>query len=227
MLNTTRHAQRGETLVGLMVGMTVGLIVTAASLAMLISTLSLNAQAINNSYLNQELKTIMDLMVRDVRRAQYSGTAMGCIGGASCTNAFSGGTEDWTVAANQVDYTYDENSNGTQDSGECSGFRRAVVSGVGRVEKKNSCTPTWQPLSDEKSTSIDDLRFSVSTTCIAAVSPGTGFLAVRVVKIYLQGSQAGATRRMCQKVKIKNDLATAACTATTLSTAAPFDICPP
>ena len=142
MLNTTRHAQRGETLVGLMVGMTVGLIVTAASLAMLISTLSLNAQAINNSYLNQELKTIMDLMVRDVRRAQYSGTAMGCIGGASCTNAFSGGTEDWTVA---VSYTHLQLTLLIAlDQGAKSNHAHENAGAPGHRGSAGGCAPDWR-----------------------------------------------------------------------------------
>lgn len=215
---------RGETLVGLMVGMAVGMIVVAAVVAMLVSTLGLNAQALSNSYLNQELKTIMDIMVRDIRRAQYSATALDCMGAASCANAFTDGPEDWTVAATQILYSYDQDSNGTQDSGECSGFRRTVASSTGNVEKRYSCRPSWQSLSDAASVAIDDLRFSAATRCVPA---GDGFLAVRELKIYLEGSHAGTTRRMCQKVRIKNDLPTPTCSATSIATSAPFDLCPP
>ncbi|MEA1049885.1 hypothetical protein U5801_08695 [Lamprobacter modestohalophilus] len=227
----TQSAYKGETLVALMVGMSVGMIVVAAVAAMLVSTLSLNAHALNNSYLNQELRAIMDIMVRDIRRAQYSATAADCIAGATCTNAFIDGAEDWTVEAAQIEYSYDLDLDGTQDVSEdeddkeeCFGFRRTVDSGVGKVEKKYSCSPNWQSLSDANVVDIEDLRFSAGTDCVAS---GSGFLAVREVKIFLEGSHAGTSRRLCQKVRIKNDLPNATCAVTTLSTDAPFDICPP
>lgn len=225
MLNMkAQSAYKGETLVGLMVGMSVGMIVVAAVAAMLVSTLSLNAHALNNSYLNQELRAIMDIMVRDIRRAQYSAKAVDCIAGAACTNSFIGGVEDWTIAAAQIEYSYDLDSDGTQGNEECFGFRRTVDSGVGKVEKKYSCSPNWQSLSDANVVDIEDLRFSAGTDCVAS---GSGFLAVREVKIFLEGSHAGTSRRLCQKVRIKNDLPSATCAVTTLSTDAPFDICPP
>lgn len=207
-----------------MLGMAVGMIVVATVVAMLVSSLGLNAQALNNSYLNQELKAIMDIMVRDIRRAQYSATAGDCIGGASCTNAFTGGVEDWNLIDTQIEYSYDKDSDGIQDNEECFGFRHKLTSNIGRVEKKYSCTPTWQSLSDAAAVDIGDLRFSAGTACIPS---GSEFLVVREVKVYLEGSHAGTRRRMCQKVRIKNDLATSTCTATTSSTNVPFDVCPP
>jgi Tfp pilus assembly protein PilW len=226
MLNRARRAgSRGETLAGLLVGITVGMIVVATVVAMLVSTLNLNSQALKNSYLNQELKAIMDMMVRDIRRAQYSGNVSNCIGGEPCANQFTGDAEDWTLSPTRIEYTYDKDSNGMQDSGECSGFRRRVESDKGKVEKKYSCeSPNWQSLSDANVVNVVRLRFSSGTACIPS---GGGFLTVREVKIYLEGVHAGATRRMCQKVRIKNDLRTATCTAAELSDSSPFDLCPP
>lgn len=217
-------AQRGDTLIGVMVGMAVGLIVLSGVFVMIASTLNLDSKTVNSSYLNQELKTIMDLMVRDIRRAQYTPASQSCIGGSTCSNEFTDGAEDWTVSSNEIDYTYDIDSSGHQDNGECAGFRLATISGGGRVEKKVSCTPSWQPLSDEGAVSIDDLRFSGGLACVPS---GSGFLAIREVKIFIQGSVGDATRRMCQKVRVKNDLMTSSCTTSTPSTGSPFDLCPP
>ncbi|WP_462320965.1 PilW family protein [Halochromatium sp.] len=207
-----------------MLGMTVGMIVVAAVVAMLVSTLSLNARALNDSYLNQELKAIMDIMVRDIRRAQYSAASAASVGGSACAHEFVCGLEDWMVEDARIEYTYDENASGSQDNDECFGFRHRLSSGVGKVEKKYSCTPTWQSLSDANAVDIDDLRFSAGIACIPS---GSAFLAIREVKIYLEGSHAGTTRWLCQKVRVKNDLPSATCAATAMATSAPFNRCPP
>jgi len=223
LLNDAKPRQRGETLVGLLVGMVVGLIVLGGASLIYLDAARANSITLQTSRSNQELKAIMDVMVRDIRRAGRSTAVANCMGGATCTNNFAGGSEDWTVAANQIDFTYDLNANGSQDSTECHGFRRVEASGVGRIEMKTNCTPTWQSLSTPNSMNISNLSLTSETRCLSA---GSGQLAVRQVLVYLEAQNGNVTRRMCQTIRLKNDSVTSSCSESNFSTDAPFDNCP-
>lgn len=223
LLKSAPDRQRGETLMSLLVGLVVGLIVLGGASLIYISAARANSTTLQLSRTNQELKAIMDVMVRDIRRAGRSGAAIHCIGGASCTDSFVGGNEDWTVAASQIDFTYDLNANGSQDSNECHGFRRVEESGIGRIEMKSDCSPTWQPLSTPNSTHISNFSTTSETRCQTA---GSRQLAVRKVRIYLEAQSGGVTRRMCQTIRLKNDAIVDSCSEASLSTSAPFTNCP-
>lgn len=223
LLSNANHRQRGETLVGLLVGLVVGLIVLGGATLIYLNAARANATTLQVSRSNQELKAIMDVMVRDIRRAGRSATVANCLGGASCTDNFAGGSEDWSVSASQIDFTYDRNADGSQDGDECHGFRRVEESSVGRIEMKTSCTPTWQSLSTPDSTHISNFGITSETRCLNA---GSSQLVVRKVRIYLETQNGGVTRRMCQTIRLKNDAVASSCSASSFSTSAPFDLCP-
>ena len=223
LLKSAPYRQRGETLIGLLVGLVVGLIVLGGASLVYLGAARANSTTLQLSRTNQELKAIMDVMVRDIRRAGRSAAAINCIGGFSCTDSFVGGSEDWSVAAGQIDFTYDRNANGSQDSDECHGFRRVEESGIGRIEMKSNCTPTWQTLSTPDSTHISNFALTSETRCQAA---GSRQLAVRKVRIYLEAQSGGVTRRMCQTIRLKNDAVVDSCSEANLSTEQPFTNCP-
>lgn len=220
-----KNRQRGETLVGLLVGLVVGLIVLGGASLIYLSAAQANSTTLQLSRNNQELKAIMDVMVRDIRRAGRSATATTCLGGASCTNSFAGSSEDWSIAEHQIDFTYDRNSNGSQDSDECHGFRRIedATSNIGRIEMKTDCSPSWQALSTANSSHISNFTLTSQTRCLGS---GSGQLVVRKVRIYLEAQSGGVTRRMCQTIRLKNDSIASSCSESNFSSSAPFDNCP-
>lgn len=210
----------------LLVGMVVGLIVLGGVSLIYLNATRANLTLMQDSRSNQELKAIMDMMVRDIRRAGGSPAAVGCIGNASCADPFSDGGEDWEVTASSIAFTYDADRDDTQDADECQGFRRVAEDGIGRIEIKTACTPSWQSLTSAgNSTNISNLAFTSETRCLSA---GSRRLVVRKVRIYLEGQSAGVTHRMCQTVRVKNNAIAiaSACDETDFSTSAPFDTCP-
>ncbi|NRP46105.1 MULTISPECIES: PilW family protein [unclassified Marinobacterium] len=68
----SKSKQSGMTLIELMIGLVVGLVVIGGALTLLLS--SLNNQKSHNQVvrLNQDMRAIMDLMVRDIRRAGFA-----------------------------------------------------------------------------------------------------------------------------------------------------------
>lgn len=229
------RAVRGETLVGLMVGLTIGLLVVAGAGALYTSSTRSLSFALRASRLDQDMQAIMEAMMRDIRRAQYNPAAYQCASTGSCSDPFATGigafatyAADGTANASQatqIQYAWDVNGDGILQTGECSGFRLVQTGNVGRVDKITGCpaslggAATWTALSDPVAVNVTQLVFSVGTSCVAA---GTGFLVIRDVLVYLQGTSNGVQRHLCQKVHVHSDVRAAACTAGTLSTTTPF-----
>ncbi len=68
-----KNNQKGFTLVELMVALAIGATILAAAVGIYVTTVINSGSVIASSRLNQELTTMMDVMVRDIRRAGYSG----------------------------------------------------------------------------------------------------------------------------------------------------------
>lgn len=69
MLNMQTKAQSGFGLVELMIGLAVGMIVVAAAMGLMTTTLSNSNDSIKMARLDQELRQVMTMLSRDVRRA--------------------------------------------------------------------------------------------------------------------------------------------------------------
>lgn len=65
------HRQGGFTIAELMIGVTVGMLVMTAAASAYFTTVRSGAENLREVKLSQELRTIMDIMVSDVRRAGY------------------------------------------------------------------------------------------------------------------------------------------------------------
>ena len=69
MLNARTKGQSGFGLVELMIGLAVGMIVVAAAMGLMTTTLSNSNDSIKMARLDQELRQVMTMLSRDVRRA--------------------------------------------------------------------------------------------------------------------------------------------------------------
>jgi prepilin peptidase dependent protein B len=67
----TRKQQAGVTLVELMIGLLVGLIVIGAGFSVFTTSIRGQTNNINLTRLNQDMRAMMDIMVRDIRRAGF------------------------------------------------------------------------------------------------------------------------------------------------------------
>ena len=116
-------AQRGETLMGLLVGLALGLLVLTGGAHMLAQLLRGQRQALQDSHLQQDLHFAMDLMASELQDAQYSALAWSSRSPTVCTDAFCDGREDFALTSDRMDWTLDRNHDGRQDNNECTGFR--------------------------------------------------------------------------------------------------------
>jgi type IV pilus assembly protein PilW len=156
MANTT---QKGETLMGLMVGLSVGLLVLAGGSSLLTHQLRGHRMAWQDSHLNHELRVAADWMGRELRKAQYSAKAWETRSPNQCDDTFCDGFEDFSIEGDWIDFSHDRNHNGEQDNDECMGFR---LSG-NTLHAKRSCSASgdWQAMTHSKSVRITDLAWQL------------------------------------------------------------------
>lgn len=137
--------QHGETLLGLLVGLAVGLLVLAGASSMLAQLYRTQNTALQDHHAEQELRWALELVARELGNAQYVAHAWRSRSPAVCQDPFCDGPEDLRVAPGRIDFSLDRDHNGVQDNEECTGLRL----NAGALQVRTACVPeTWQPLTD-------------------------------------------------------------------------------
>ena len=152
------RAQRGETLVGLLVGLGVGLLVLAAGSQMLAQLLQGHRLALQDSHMHHDLRSALDTITRELRQAQALGQAWRGRATAHCADAFCAGQADLLVQGQRISFGQDRNQNGLLDNNECLGFRLRDH----ELQIRTACTPeVWTDLTDAGSLKMTSLAWQV------------------------------------------------------------------
>jgi type IV pilus assembly protein PilW len=152
------RTQAGETLVGLLVGLGVGLVVLAAGSQMLAQHLQSHRLALQDSHVHHDLRSALDTIARELRQAQALGQAWRGRGTAQCSDAFCGGQADLRVEGQRISFGLDLNHDGQLDNNECSGFRLKDH----ELQIRTACTPeVWTDLTDAGSLKMTGLQWQV------------------------------------------------------------------
>lgn len=79
-----RHRQAGMTLIELLVAGIISLIAAAGMVIVMANTLGTGSQTILMTRLSNEMRTAMQIMTRELRRANYHSTYLYCYGNVNC-----------------------------------------------------------------------------------------------------------------------------------------------
>lgn len=226
--------QRGLTLVELLITLVMALTIGGGVVYIFMSTVATHNQTERVSRLEEELAAVMDLMVRDMRRAGYDRSVW--------NYAISGSTAALTSDFDQIAYEelaveavadpefecflyrydrYPENTNGNGvldtsagATDERFGFRlngNQIQKGYGAT----ACNAgTWQSLTSTWAANITDLDYDIDLASVTVgSSSGTAtvnnVIQLRAVTVSLTG-QAGSgadavTRTLTETVRLRND----------------------
>ena len=130
-------AQRGFTIMEVMVSITLSLIVTLAMLAMMSNTLGNASRIVNMTKLTDDMRMTMQMLTRDVRRSSYNANAMFCYANEDCgTDGSLTLAPDITISGTGECFTFqlDRDHDGNAITDNAGGFRLATVNGVGAIE---------------------------------------------------------------------------------------------
>jgi prepilin peptidase dependent protein B len=198
--------QKGFSLVELMISLTLGLVVIGGALSIVTLILATNTSTLKMTRLNQELRFVMMMLTRDLRRAGSYGKVVENIlaGAQSVSNPFS----EISVNADGdcILFNYDNNSDGSlnKDDGEYDeryGFRLKDKAIEIRHKGTDCGGKYWENITDERSIEITALKIEPS-------SFSAGRVTVRQYRITLTGHLKNDTtveRTLQSTVKVRNN----------------------
>lgn len=205
-----------------MVSMVVGLLILAAVTGIFVSMLNSNNDNLKSTRLNQDLRSVMSLMTRNLRRA---GVDLQSAARANTSPVIDNPFEVEGVAMDQVinvtsnqsgtadkciSFSYDELTSGTMgvrdDPSELFGYRWDETNET--VESRQnglSCAVAgWEDMTDSSLILIKNLNFADTVTA----SGLPGLKPVREVTITLQGqltSDSSVSRTLIETINIRNN----------------------
>lgn len=160
---TPKRRQAGFTLIEMLIAVVISLVVVGAMVGLMANSLAAGSQTIKMSQLQQEMRTAMQLMSRDVRRASYNAWALQCFSNPDCSTdgslaATPGLPGEITLndANDCFIFELDRDHDGNSNENAPGGFRRVTINGRGVIQMyigtaDTTCTSTsnsWVAITD-------------------------------------------------------------------------------
>jgi type IV pilus assembly protein PilW len=222
---------RGLSIVELLIGIALGLFVLAGATVVVTGQLSDNRRLLLETQIQQDLRAAADMIVRDVRRGGYWGSAGATVwaaaGAASAANPYrplwvsdGGGRSELMYSYSSATQAVPEN--GIEDDAERFGF--ALDEGTGTIQMRLG-GGGWQALTDSDVVRVTRFDIQVNEQVIpvpcAKACTGGGVACwpqqtVRDVAIQIAGRavhDANVQRSIRSDVRLRNDGLTGACPA--------------
>jgi len=160
----SKHCQQGMTMIELMISIALGLLVVAAATTMTVSSMVSNTDTLASARLNQDLDSVLKVMVNEIRRAGYSGGVFDFLDNEDIN----------IVSASCLLYAYDADNDGSLEATERFGFQLVGS----EIQMRTNCATgacatscgagTWVALTNASVVSITGLTFdSLNSKCIS------------------------------------------------------------
>ena len=222
-----RTRAAGFTLIELMVALVLGLVVIGGVMGVFMSTYQANAQNIKAVRLNEEMRAVMSMMTRDIRRAgvrtlAWQPSLLGTPNPFSTATAWAVSNMSGAAANSCVRLAYSISNDVGTDAANRFGYRLNPTTGA--IETYNHTASdwhcggaNWQAVTDANIAWIRSLVFTTTT------EPGMSGVAVRTVIVNLRAAThtrsanpstitaADCTnidvvcRQLVEKIRLRND----------------------
>lgn len=220
----------GMSMIELLVGVAIGLFILAGASAMFVGNVTNSRRLLLEAQINQDLRSTMDLVTRDLRRGGYWGNSLaGTLAtGSGSTTALNPYSVITRTGLTQIDYAYtrDATENNALNAGtEQFGFKLDTTTNSVQMNSGGS----WQTLTNSDILTINtfsiaptettlDIRASCAKTCTDAnpALPNCPRIQVRSYDILLTGTSktdAAVSRTLISQVRVRNDSMLGGCPA--------------
>lgn len=226
--SNARRGCRGFSIVELLVGVAIGLFILTGASLLYVNNLGNSRMLLAQARMDQDLRSAMDLITRDLRRGAYwvdslKGTTT--TASAATPNTYAAVTVSGSASAATIAYSYDDSDSATTGLNERTfGFRLTSTNpSVGRIEMDIG-SGNWQAVTDlnimsitafaitETATAID-VSTACTTICAGAACPS---ITVRTYNIVLTGRSRvdpAMVRTLQSQVRVRNDAIAGACSS--------------
>lgn len=170
--------QYGNSLVELMISMTLGLASITAMASLVGHGIGLNASLLATSRLEEEINAVVAVISHDLRRAGYYALTNDMVKTPSTSpNPFDGSlvvaAYSSELADSCINFAYDRNKNGLLDTSprnEKYGFRLRDRAVEIRLKGADCDQSGWHDLTDPKVVQVTTLKFTVEQTTVQQVT---------------------------------------------------------
>lgn len=204
-----KSMQRGFTLIELMISIVIGLIILTAVIGMFVTMIKADNDYLKSIRLNQELRSSMSLITRNIRRAGIDGSGatrgIGPYPFSTTATRLTIGNNDHGDVNSCMSFAYDENENGLDDGNtERYGYRWDSVDGAIEIRKSGiACTAGgWENFTDETLIEI------FSETIGGVTHSGVEFVETSVIEagMYIRQIQVTIRGRLRKDPSVKKTI---------------------
>jgi hypothetical protein len=223
-LRTRLHKQLGLGLVEMMVSMTLSLVAVTTMVVLMANTLGSGAETIQMSRLSQELRAAMQLMSRDLRRANYHSSFLNCFGNVDCRNdlGIDGYIDTVHISAGGDCFWYwlDRDGDAELDDDPVGGFRLATLNGVGAIQMRvagnaaANCNDDtgWELITNPNTVDITAFTISDAESYTEVLSAAGDTQVVEKIRLTINGRMAGnpaVQKEIRDLILVRNDIQSA------------------
>ena len=216
--------QQGFGLIEMLISTALSLLAVAVMVILMSSTLGTGAATIQMSRLTQELRASIQLMSRDLRRANYHSGFLSCFANVNCRTdldiAAYVDTIHINAAGNCFWYWLDRDSDANLSNDAVGGFRRSTVNGIGVIQMRitgNSAAncddgTDWESITDPGTVDITNFSISNSDSYTESLSANGDTQIVEKIRLNINGRMASnpsVQREIQDLILIRNDIQSA------------------
>ena len=223
---TPRHAirikvQAGLGLVEMLVSIALSLIAVTTMVVLMANTLGTGSETIQMSRLSQELRASIQLMSRDLRRANYHSGYLNCFANFDCRNdlgiAAYVNTININAAGNCFWYWLDRDGDADLSNDAVGGFRYSTIGDIGVLQMRiagnaaANCDDEagWELITDPDTIDITSFNISNADSYTENLTSAGDVQTVEKIRLTINGRMASnpAVQRQIQDlILVRNDV---------------------
>jgi len=222
--STCLKNQCGFGLIEMLISTALSLLAVAVMVILMANTLGTGAATIQMSRLTQELRASIQLMSRDLRRANYHSGFLSCFANPNCRTDLNIAAYVNTIhingAGNCFWYWLDRDSDANLANDAVGGFRYSTIGGVGvlqmRIEGNAAANcdddTGWELITDPDTIDIASFNVSNSESYTETLSAKGDVQIVEKIRLSINGRMASnptVNRQIQDLILIRNDIQSA------------------
>lgn len=216
--------QRGFGIVEMLISTALSLLAVTVMVVLVSSTLGTGAATIQMSRLTQELRASIQLMSRDLRRANYHGGFLSCFANVNCRTDLNITAYVDTIHINEAGNCYwywlDRDSDANLANDAIGGFRYSTIDGIGVLQMRiqgnaaaNCDDDTdWALITDPDMIDVASFNVSNSESYTEILSAEGDVQIVEKIRLSINGRMVrnpSVNRQVQDLILIRNDIQSA------------------
>jgi len=218
------QCQLGFGLMEMLISMALSLLAVTIMVVLMASTLGAGAESIQMLRLSQEMRASLQLMSRDLRRANYHSGFLNCFANANCRSDLNitayVNTIQINAAGNCFWYWLDRDSDADLSNDAVGGFRHSTIDGVGVIQMRISGNAAancddgtdWELITNPDIVDITNFSISNADSYTESLSAVGDMQVVEKIRLSINGRMAGnpSVQKVLQDlILVRNDIQTA------------------